>query len=96
MTLVEVKWIIIFQEPYNILAYVTSFIAETTSGLDKIDQLIVENKFAKVARNKTEWVTTLINVAKDFVSKDAWDMGLGKVEEARGILSELAQVSQFN
>lgn len=39
-----------------------------------------------------EWVTTLTNVAQEFVSKDAWDMGLGKIEEARSVLSELGQV----
>jgi hypothetical protein len=80
------------QDPFPRLEAVVNFVRDYVPTLAKIENDIVERKFAKVARNKMEWVGTLLNVAQQFVEKDVWDQALGKIEEVRGVLEEISQV----
>lgn len=67
---------------------------DIAAALEKLEQEMSEKQFAKQAKDKMEWATTLKSVASDFVDKHQWDNAYEKIEEGRKVLDELSQVGE--
>jgi hypothetical protein len=65
---------------------------ETAGVLQKIEQDVVSTKFSKSAKEKTDYVNTLIGVASECVQKSQFDQALDKIEQARQFIRELSMV----
>lgn len=74
---------------------VVKFTQEIAPSLDKFVVQVNEQKFGKEAKNKLEYLSTLKNVANDFMSKEQWDQALDNLEKARTLLAELSEVFTY-
>jgi TPP-dependent pyruvate/acetoin dehydrogenase alpha subunit len=84
--------LILTKEPFSRLPAVTSFVEKEAPHIPKLEQQIIERKFAKEVQGIVEWVGTLVNVANQFLDKDVFNQTLEKVEEARSALLQLSEV----
>jgi hypothetical protein len=69
-----------------------NYAKETAEVLKKIEQDVVSTKFSKIAKDKTDYVNTLIGVASECVQKSQYDQALEKLEQARQNIAELSEV----
>lgn len=65
---------------------------DTLVTLAKIEQDVATTKFAKISRDKMDYVGTLLSTATGFVQKSQFDQGTQQLEQARQSLTELSEV----
>lgn len=75
---------------------VVKFVANNTASVAKLEQQIVETKFNKEAKNKMDYAASLKSTASSYLFREMWDQANTKIEEAKGILTELSQVNLIN
>jgi hypothetical protein len=67
-------------------------------SLDKLAALeakITEDKLNKTVRSKSEWVHTLLGVARQNIDVEQWGQAVEKIETVRSLVAELGEVCRL-